>query len=1402
MPSCFISYARSDDEPFVGRLRERLIARGIEVWWDRESMGSVGVHFLQEIQDGIRTHAWFLLVSGPAAAGSDYVAHEIEVTRAACTPTVLVLRTGARHDVPARFRHHHQFDLRSDETGQDFEGLVRTLLGAAPVPGRVLGPVPSVPAHVLRRDVDLESVVRDALADVTDPLAISSVAAASSVTGMAGAGKTVLAALTARDCRIRHHFPGGVVFVRLGPASTAQSAAAEIRGALRPATALLGDAPHPGDAAALVELHETARSAKRLFVLDDVWDAEQLEPILRSVAGTPSRILLTTRHTDLGRASGVVHHRLGLLDPRTAHRFLLDWAGSDATATELPDGVAEVATACGYLALGLAVAGFLVGDGLSWKDLAVLLSGADLRALDVGLGSYEHAGIHAAIDVSARRLESERHGLWHRYLDLALFADAVPRSVVALHWDAASVAVARLDLQQLIRRSLLIDTGDDAVTLHDLHRSYLLARGADPGALAGRLLDALGDDPSAWIDRARCEPWLRRNMVTLLCTAERDGQMLALQRVTCEGAAPAWFELRRASGELHEFWLDLERADRRHRKRLSEPELLGAVIERAAVRATLRSFSRRSPELTLAAVHAGVLSPLAAWQQARQMPRGDARVRALAQLVPVHPAPERTAAALAVLDELPTVPPHVRVDVITRLVAQLPSRELCDGVLAAADDAGGITPAVLIALAPHLDTEQRQRARSIADRMDAPERRIALAGLTLGADEADADLALLFPSLEMTPDEAVAVLVHAACDDRSPIAAWLAPLVDRIDGSHLQHTRLWRALPADRIARFLSPQPDLRDVEPISIAHSLTEIVRAHPQLTAEALELARRLRPPYLAIMVLGAAARAADDTPGRRLVAEIVERIEAAIEPGSNDWMADDMGDAFGAVPIEMATSLADLAERIGSAFKRCRTIAALVPRLREDHARQVVRRELGRLDRNGDGNKVRYALAALASVIGREQIDDALLVADGPRDNGFDNAFLATMAAHLEPPRRTEVYAWSLSTCLPGRPNATRPGWTRAFLVEEALELDPTPATAAVAVQLTATITEPEYRAGALAVLARVAPTTTVWSQVEAALAAIDESGRRARATARVARLGPLARREELVGRCLELVGSVPIRDQQVEMAQDLLRTGDQRAVDFAMRLLGSSWEDRFAELYGELPLGALESIMPVRSLLPINDRLSIAFAARLADAGREDEALAALRAAGPHAQNEGWQQIAPYLSSTAVAGLLDGPRGLNEPATAAVCERLAELGELPRAVEIVRRDVRFLSWRLPTLAALAVLDARSGRTTLLDEVLGEVEVVSENEHVDSWSRAIAAVGTAIASLPSAARPSRLHRAVEIASSRARLQAVPALWALAPAYAGVAGVDGVWEAFEAVRRVLGWWPGQDHLAAHRRS
>ena len=72
----FLSYSRSDDEPFVWRLYEGLKAAGFEVWFDRVSMPSRELSFSHEIEDAIMAHDRLVLVVGPGAAASDYVTHE------------------------------------------------------------------------------------------------------------------------------------------------------------------------------------------------------------------------------------------------------------------------------------------------------------------------------------------------------------------------------------------------------------------------------------------------------------------------------------------------------------------------------------------------------------------------------------------------------------------------------------------------------------------------------------------------------------------------------------------------------------------------------------------------------------------------------------------------------------------------------------------------------------------------------------------------------------------------------------------------------------------------------------------------------------------------------------------------------------------------------------------------------------------------------------------------------------------------------------------------------------------------------------------------------------------------------------------------------------------------------
>lgn len=63
LPRVFLSYARGDDESFVKQLYEDLTAKGFSVRWDRVSMPSRALTFLQEIREAItQRNFWLVLV--------------------------------------------------------------------------------------------------------------------------------------------------------------------------------------------------------------------------------------------------------------------------------------------------------------------------------------------------------------------------------------------------------------------------------------------------------------------------------------------------------------------------------------------------------------------------------------------------------------------------------------------------------------------------------------------------------------------------------------------------------------------------------------------------------------------------------------------------------------------------------------------------------------------------------------------------------------------------------------------------------------------------------------------------------------------------------------------------------------------------------------------------------------------------------------------------------------------------------------------------------------------------------------------------------------------------------------------------------------------------------------------
>src|ERR1700683_978156 len=90
--SLFISYGRHDDEAFVARIHDDLLALGFRLWWERRCMPNRGLAFLREIRDASVGIWRLLLVLCPNTLQSDYVRAEWQYAYSIGTPVVTLLR--------------------------------------------------------------------------------------------------------------------------------------------------------------------------------------------------------------------------------------------------------------------------------------------------------------------------------------------------------------------------------------------------------------------------------------------------------------------------------------------------------------------------------------------------------------------------------------------------------------------------------------------------------------------------------------------------------------------------------------------------------------------------------------------------------------------------------------------------------------------------------------------------------------------------------------------------------------------------------------------------------------------------------------------------------------------------------------------------------------------------------------------------------------------------------------------------------------------------------------------------------------------------------------------------------------------------------------------------------------
>jgi hypothetical protein len=372
----FLSYARGDDDTFVGRFSNDLKKAGFAVWSHSEMLIAQRSTFQQELKNAIRTEVdRVIYVGGPRAAVSPHVREEwqfaLECDSVLITP---ILRVGNYDNLPGELSLLHCEDFRND---RNYEAVFAKLIAGLrqPTPDLAdLFAVPSLPPHFRERP-ELMRRVRDALlVDLQKPTITEKVALVGML-GLGGIGKTVLAAALARNRQVRQSFPDGVVWIACGQGLTDEDLLKRQRDVAR---YLGGDNTFDSLSQGLETLRRLLANKAVLLVLDDVWRAANAEAF--DVLGPRCRMLVTTRDNGVLEAMSGELVPVSLFTESEGLQMLADV--TNVAPSTLPAEASEVVRQCGCLPLALAICGGMVTGGKSWHDILLRLREAAQKPVE------------------------------------------------------------------------------------------------------------------------------------------------------------------------------------------------------------------------------------------------------------------------------------------------------------------------------------------------------------------------------------------------------------------------------------------------------------------------------------------------------------------------------------------------------------------------------------------------------------------------------------------------------------------------------------------------------------------------------------------------------------------------------------------------------------------------------------------------------------------------------------------------------------------------------------------------------------------------------------------------------------------------------------------------------------